>query len=258
MNVAVTRVRHRWAEHAGFSLVRPEGVPEYILLHFHTSVELTFDNQTHHLDKGAFIVFAPGTPHAFVAHDALLHDWLHISGDMAQMMKNYGLQPDTLYQVDQSAGISDSVAFLENEFFTQRPYWGDLATAKLTEMLIRISHCVHRTQFQPRVRDETAEYLREIRTQILTNPWHSWSVTELAQAVSLSESRLHALYKAAFGISPRRDLILIRIEKAKMLLQSGLSVTSVAEQLGYSSVYHFIRQFKQLTGTTPGQFHRKS
>lgn len=254
MDIAVTRVRHRWAEPAGFSLNRPDGVSEYILLHFQTSVELTFHQQTHTLEKGAFIVFAPGTPHAFVAQGALLHDWLHISGEMKQLMNAYGLQPDTLYQADQSAGVSDIVAFLENEFFAQRPYWNELALAKLHEMLIRVSHCVYRTQLQPHVRDETAEHLREIRTRILTSPWHSWSIPELAQAVSLSPSRLHAVYKAVFGISPRHDLILIRIEKAKMLLQSGLSVTAVAEQLGYSSVYHFIRQFKQITGTTPKQF----
>jgi uncharacterized lipoprotein YddW (UPF0748 family) len=68
----------------------------------------------------------------------------------------------------------------------------------------------------------------------------------------------HAVYKAVFGISPRRYLIFIRIEKAKMLLQSGATVTSVAEQLGYGSVYHFIRQFRQLTGDTPKQFARSS
>ena len=258
MDISVTRVRHRWAENAGFALNRPEGVSEYILLHFLTSVELTFEESTYSLEKGAFIVFAPGTPHSFVAQGTLLHDWLHISGEMGKLMDAYGLQPDTLYQTDSSAGISEIVAFLESEYFAQRPYWNELASAKLHEMLIRVSHCIHRTQLQPHVRDETAERLREIRTRILTDPWHSWSIHELAQDVNLSESRLHAVYKAVFGISPRRDLILIRIEKAKTLLQSGLSVATVAEQLGYSSVYHFIRQFKQLTGTTPKQFTRNS
>lgn len=258
MEVSITRVRHRWAERAGFALRRPHGTEEYILLHFLTPVELSFHGQTLAVEPGSFIVFSPGTPHSFVAHDPLLHDWLHLTGGMADVMNRYGLAPDTLYLPDQSAGVSEIVAFLEMEFFAQKTYWNELAMAKLQEMLIRVSHSVSGAQSQLRVRDETAERLREIRTRILSSPWHSWSIPELAQAVNLSQSRLHAVYKAAFGVSPRHDLILIRIEKAKTLLQSGSSVASVAEQLGYASVYHFIRQFKQFTGQTPKQFSKQS
>lgn len=254
MDVSVTRVRHRWAERAGFTLNRPMGAEEYILLHFLTNVSLSFAGETHFAEKGAFIVFSPGTPHFFTAHEMLLHDWLHISGDMRSFMNTFGLMPDVLYKADADAGVSDSIAFLENEFFAQRPYFETLAAAKLTEMLIRISHGVNRTQLQTRVRDETCERLREIRTRILTSPWHSWSINELSEKVNLSPSRLHAVYKAVFGISPRHDLILIRTEKAKMLLKNGASVTSVSEQLGYGSVYHFIRQFKSITGVTPKQY----
>ncbi|MBR3874231.1 MAG: AraC family transcriptional regulator [Clostridia bacterium] len=256
MEISINRVRHRWAEPAGFSLNRPEGSTEYILLHFLTPVKLSFNEHAQPVEKGTFIVFAPGTPHSFVADEALFHDWIHISGNVDELMRQYGLEPDTLYQPSQTAGISDIIAFLENEFFARRPYWEELSQAKFHEMLIRVSHCVNAPQLQPNVRYETAEHLREIRTRILSSPWHSWSIPELAHAVSLSQSRLHAVYKAVFGISPRRDLILIRIEKAKMLLQNGSTVSSVSEQLGYSSVYHFIRQFRQVTGTTPKQFSK--
>ena len=258
MEVTVTRVRHRWAERAGFALNRPQGTEEYILLHFLTPVELTFHGQTFPVDHGSFIVFSPGTPHGFVAHEPLFHDWLHLTGDMTSLMNRYGLAPDTLYSPDQSAGVSEIVAFLEMEFFAQKTYWHELALSKLQEMLIRISHSVSGAQPQLRVRDETAEHLREIRTRILSSPWRSWSIPELAQAVSLSQSRLHAVYKTVFGVSPRHDLILIRIEKAKTLLHSGSSVAAAAEQLGYASVYHFIRQFKQFTGQTPKQYSRHS
>ena len=254
MNVNVTRVRHRWAEPAGFVLNRPEGAEEYILLHFLTDVSLSFNGETHPAGKGAFIVFSPGTPHGFVAQGMLFHDWIHLRGDVKALMNAFSLLPDTLYKTDDGAGVSDIIAFLENEFFAQRPFWPVLAQSKLAEMLIRVSHSVNLTTVKPRVRGETGERLRELRTRILTSPWRKWSVDELSKAVNLSASRLHAVYKAVFGISPRHDLILIRIEKAKTLLLSGNSVTAVSEQLGYGNVYHFIRQFREITGTTPKQF----
>lgn len=50
----------------------------------------------------------------------------------------------------------------------------------------------------------------------------------------------------------------MRIEKAKNMLMQGMSVAETAEQLGYTNVYHFIRQFKQITGITPGKAARKT
>ena len=256
MQVSITRIRHRWSEPAGFLLNRPGGMPEYILLHFLTPAELSFGGRTHAAEPGSFIVFAPGTPHVLYSPGPLLHDWLHLSGDMAALMERYGLAPDTLYQTDPSVSISEITAFLENEFFAQRPYWEALSQARLHEMLIRISHCVSDAQPQLRVRDETAEHLRELRSRILSEPWKPLSIPELAREASISPSRLYPVYKAVFGISPKHDLILLRIEKAKMLLQGGCSVASAAEQLGYANVYHFIRQFKQFTGTTPKQYSK--
>lgn len=49
------------------------------------------------------------------------------------------------------------------------------------------------------------------------------------------------------------DLILrIRIEKAEeLLLNTNLSVASIAEEIGYDTTEHFIRQFKKYSHTTP-------
>lgn len=254
MQITVQRVRHRWSERAGFVLNRPRGTQDYVLLHFLSPVELRFSGQAFHADKGSLIVFSPHTPHGFDAQEPLLHDWIRLTGDVAEMMNEYALKTDTLYQLDESAMVSEIIALMESEFFAQRPYCSQLLQLKLNEMFIRLSHAVNHSQPKLRVSSEIAEHLREMRMSILAAPWRPWSVAELAQRVSLSQSRLHALYKAVFGISPRQDLILIRIEKAKTLLQNGASVASAAEQLGYSNVYHFIRQFKQVTGTTPGLF----
>lgn len=49
----------------------------------------------------------------------------------------------------------------------------------------------------------------------------------------------------------------MRVEKAKALLWQNNSVTETAAQLGYASVYHFIRQFRQTTGVSPKQYVRQ-
>lgn len=254
MPVNITRIRHRWAEKNGFTLDRPKGAGEYILLHFLTSAELYFDRQTISVTPGSLIVFSPDCPHRITAKGPLLHDWLHITGDVDRLMNQYGLKVNTLYTPELTSAISETIAFLEAEFFAQRPFWPELFTAKLNELFIRIAHNLSNTQPKLNIRDETAERLREIRMRILSDPWKQWTIAELASHANISQSRLHALYKNIFGISPKHDLILMRIEKAKQMLVHGETVNETADQLGYSSVFHFIRQFRQFTGTTPKQY----
>ena len=49
--------------------------------------------------------------------------------------------------------------------------------------------------------------------------------------------------------------MLLRVERVKELIKyRQLSFSEIADRLGYSSVAHLSRQFKQYTGLTPTQF----
>ena len=83
-----------------------------------------------------------------------------------------------------------------------------------------------------------------------------WSIDEMAELVHLSASRFFTLYKNIFGVSPKEDLLKSRIQHAEMLLSQGYSVKEVATLSGFSNQYNFIRQFKKLTGQTPGKYKK--
>lgn len=81
------------------------------------------------------------------------------------------------------------------------------------------------------------------------------SMTLLAKASRISEVYLRRLFNREFGISPKQYITQLRISRAKQLLiNSGISVSQVAEGCGYSSVYHFSRAFKAFTGYTPSEY----
>ena len=106
MDISVELVRQRWREKAGFRLNRPDGANCYILLHFLTPVELTYGGETVAAPCGSLIVFSPGYPHGFTSEDVLIHDWMHLSGDVDLLMDEYGLKPNTLYQPEIESAIS--------------------------------------------------------------------------------------------------------------------------------------------------------
>jgi AraC-like DNA-binding protein len=80
---------------------------------------------------------------------------------------------------------------------------------------------------------------------------HPLSVRDLAEAVSMSESRFAHMFKAATGVSPVQFLKRLRMEQARRLLLDGSNVSEAADSVGYSSLSHFISEFKRYFGKPP-------
>jgi len=77
----------------------------------------------------------------------------------------------------------------------------------------------------------------------------------LAKKLGISEVYLRKLFSEHYGISPRQFIIDMRIQKAKSLLTNGTqTITSISEECGFSSLYHFCRAFKEKTGMTPTEY----
>ena len=77
----------------------------------------------------------------------------------------------------------------------------------------------------------------------------------LAKRANISEVYFRQLFLKQYGITPRQYIITARIAKAKQLLSSGnKKISAVAEECGFTSVYHFCRCFKEKTGMTPTEY----
>ena len=87
------------------------------------------------------------------------------------------------------------------------------------------------------------------------------SLAEFAQSVNLSIWRLCHIFKSDVGMPPIRYLRLLRMERAKDLLESSfLSVKEIAFQVGLNDESHFVRDFKSTYGFSPALYrsHFKS
>jgi AraC-like DNA-binding protein len=104
----------------------------------------------------------------------------------------------------------------------------------------------------------TTPEIAEVRKFVAQNVDCPLSVRQLAMVIGLSESRLKARFKQEVGISPADYVNRTKIDRGKVLLDTGkFSVTDVAMRLGFSTSHHFSTVFKRYTGISPSQYRAR-
>lgn len=102
------------------------------------------------------------------------------------------------------------------------------------------------------------EKLCMIRERMQIYPQQEWSIESISLELGISKSYLQKYYRSNFGMSIIDSLIHIRLEAAKKLLrETDLTVTAIAEKCGYSSYIHFTKQFRKAENTTPTNYRMK-
>jgi len=82
-------------------------------------------------------------------------------------------------------------------------------------------------------------------------------LSEVARECKLSVSHFVRAFKQAVGQPPYRWLLQQRIDAAKeLLLHSGLPMVEIALKCGFADQACFIRAFRKLLDTTPGEWRR--
>jgi two-component system response regulator YesN len=80
-------------------------------------------------------------------------------------------------------------------------------------------------------------------------------IDEVADAVGISVSYLHQLFKKDLNRTFLDCLTEIRIRKAQhILLHEDAKMFEVSERVGYRSPQHFSQVFKRMTGMSPHEF----
>lgn len=82
------------------------------------------------------------------------------------------------------------------------------------------------------------------------------SLATLTGIAGISVAQLERYCKRVFHLTPRQMIQKARLEHARRLLQDPMPIIEVALRCGYTDHSAFTRQFKTLTGFTPGQYRK--
>ncbi len=85
----------------------------------------------------------------------------------------------------------------------------------------------------------------------------NFSLQKCADALHINNSYLSHYFKEQTGMTLNHYIASLRIERAKELLaDTNLSLSVISEEVGYYNLNSFIRRFKQITGSTPGNYRK--
>jgi AraC-like DNA-binding protein len=99
------------------------------------------------------------------------------------------------------------------------------------------------------------QQIEKLEQYIANNLKHNIMPSELASLISLNPAYFTRQFKQSFGMSPRHYITMSRIELGSTLLQeSSLTVSEIADYLGYRDIFLFSRQFKIYKGLSPTQW----
>jgi AraC family transcriptional regulator of arabinose operon len=127
-----------------------------------------------------------------------------------------------------------------------------LALNGLEEVLLRVSGIGNesRQHLDPRV--------NQIITWLADHLNETHSLSELAQRVHLSPSRLSHLFKEQTGRSIIEMLTGMRLNQAMRMLEfTSLSVSEIAGEVGFQSPFYFTTRFTEHFGMSPTEYKKQ-
>jgi len=118
----------------------------------------------------------------------------------------------------------------------------------------------YRALVTPGTRGMNPRHVHFSRLQAVLNHVHAnlasdLSAARLARRADVSLAHFSRIFRDAMGVSPHQYVLAARLDLArKLLTQSTLPISRIAEECGFSSQSHLTASFRAAHSATPAQF----
>lgn len=235
------------------------GIRDHFLIHYIISGKGTYEvnGKTIELSSGDSFLVYPNTEVIYRADedDPWEYAWVGFTGSDATMILNTtDFTKASPYIHNTPNGEDIHRQFLHiydargNEFQHAVEMTGRLYTA-----LAIFMH--NKTEKDPQ--NDLANYVQKGIEYIASNYSYPITVEDIATYVGLSRSHLFRSFESILGLSPKEYLTDFRIKQSCYLLEhSGLSITAIANSIGFDNSLYFSKTFHKKKGMSPKEYRK--
>ena len=226
--------------------------------------------RTYRLQTGDFALIPAGTLHKtdFTSHGQNTKYVISFSVDTARKIDAFleaeisgtGIQAGKIKApVQRQEAILLMVNRMLYEYENRPPLGISLCLALLAELLISLQRYREGEKENDGNEDPIHGRMRDVAAYLCEHAGEQITLTEVADHFALSPSHLSRIFHQETGFGIREYLIHYRIRQAcDLLLNSGLTITQIADRCGFSDSNYFGDAFKKATGLSPREYRKLS
>lgn len=181
--------------------------------------------------------------------------WALFDGDLArQWVASKWLDPKVPVL---RPGVHSKLVELFNQLLAEAranpPYLNQILAGLLVQLHASHLRCLQESKTHPSA--ETVTLVRRAQ-DLIEQQWDQQiDLPKLAASLGLRYRSFRYLFRRFTGFPPLQYQLNLRINRAKPLLQTRMSIEAVAASTGFADPFYFSRLFKQKTGLSPGKWH---
>lgn len=212
--------------------------------------ELQENNEIHKVSAGDFFILHPNCYHHYHANPK--NPWkkifLMIDGDTtlpSVMLKQYNIYDITYFpQLCNPLELETIFELLKSNNANISQKFETL----LCSLIIELAHLSKTTFSEISAINVAKNFIdKKINTKL--------TLEEIAAYTNVSVSFLCREFKKAFGVTPYTYILRAKIEFAKtMLLETNITVQTIAERFSFADAAHFSKAFSKIVGISPSKF----
>jgi YesN/AraC family two-component response regulator len=272
---------HHYPVHAAFSIIYNHHSPCTITqLHSHNSYEILIpfcddmkcfiSNKVYDVRKGDVFIFPPGVSHKVEPLSNTLYEryviyfkreYINSFSPLAEkLLCDIFAQPQCdiqriHFEKEQADNLICLIKKAQNYTNSSRYAQEIYIQHAFFEILLLLSEQCYIQNSNHSINNNLNYFkIKDVLTYIYSSLSEDLSLDHLTAKFYISKTYLNKVFKLHTGVTVNQYIITIRIAAAKNLLQDGVLVSQVYEEVGFNNYSHFIRTFTKIVGVSPKQY----
>ena len=219
--------------------------------------QFRIEDQLYPVKADQMVIVNPNVIHTEVSYNAHPLEYIVLGIDGLELAVSG--QQENRYRILDYRGGGDILACLRNilqETQLEQPGYKAICQAYMEILILRLMRNI---RFTATVSHTVNNPCAAIRHYVDTHYKESLTLDILAEEAHINKFYLSHIFKKEYGMAPIAYMISRRIEESRYLLrETDMSMSQIAQILGFSSSNYFSQSFRHAEGISPMEYRKKT